>query len=118
VPDSNRLAARRSASALPGRDLALIAIGLVVGAALALIDSRPHFDDTGVIVALLLAVPIPIAAISGRRPWLWAALVGGPLPIVELAGGGSTASLVAPALTAVGAGIGYLVSIGLRSSAI
>ena len=74
-------------------------LGLVVG----YLDSRPTWDDTGITVALLLLTAAMAAGLSGRRPWLWALLIGVWVPILEIRGAGGLASLSALAVSAVGA---------------
>jgi hypothetical protein len=91
-----------------GRQRVLFALALGVGVAIALIDSSPGWDDTGVTVGLLVVTAALAAALSGRRPWLWALLVGAWTPALEIARGGQPASLAALAFSAVGAAVGYL----------
>ena len=98
------------------RSWALAAVALVAGLWLASIESRPGFDDTGVMVGLLLVVPAVVAAVAGRRPWLWALLVGGPIPLVEVASTGSMAPLAALVVAGLGAAIGWLIGRAARSS--
>lgn len=75
--------------------MAALAAGLV----LAWIDTRPSFDDTGVLVALLIIAGVGVAILDGAPStgvaWLLGLLVGGPTPIVEVLNGGQAASLVA-----------------------
>jgi hypothetical protein len=82
------------------------AIGLVIGYA----DSRPTWDDTGVTMALLLLSSAMAAGISGRRPWLWALLIGAWVPLFEVAGPSGLASLAALAVAAAGAFGGHLLA--------
>jgi hypothetical protein len=98
------------------RRMTLIALALVAGTAIGLMDSSPGWDSTGITAGLLLLVSAIIAAIAGDRPWLWAVLVGGPLPLFELPGG-STGSLIAIGFAAVGATIGWAASRAGRESA-
>jgi uncharacterized membrane protein len=91
------------------------AIALIGGLTIAYMDSRPGYDDTGVAAVLLIAVAAIAAAIAGRRPWLWALLVGIWTPIIEISSGGSTGSLLALAFAAAGAVVGYLAARGARS---
>lgn len=100
---------------LSRRQLVLVVIALAAGLSLAWVDTRPHFDDTGVLVMLLIGISIPIAAASGRWPWLWAVLIGAPVPIAELVGAGSPASLVALGCSALGAAAGWFLARGLRA---
>jgi hypothetical protein len=92
------------------RDVALIALATVCGVAIAWIDSRPGWDDTGITAALLVLGAGAVAAVSGRRPWLWALLVGAWTPAVEIPVGGSAASLIAVGFAAVGAMGGWLLA--------
>ena len=89
------------------------AIGAVLAAAagigIALVDSRPGFDDTGVTVFALLIAAAVTAAVAGRRPWLMALLVGGFVPLVEIVGQGTDAApLVALLFAGVGAFVGSM----------
>ena len=75
-----------------------------VGCAIAWMDTRPSWDDTGVTAGALL-VAAGLAALGGARWWLAALLVAGPLLAVEIRGLGWGAVLVL-AFTSAGAGIG------------
>jgi hypothetical protein len=92
------------------RDVIAAALAVVAGLGIAWLDTGPGWDDTGITAGLLVLTAGLAAGVSGRRPWLWALLVGLPTPLVELAGGGDVASLAAIALAAAGAAGGYLVS--------
>jgi hypothetical protein len=83
--------------------VACIGLGLVIG----YLDSRPTWDDTGITVALLLLTAALTAGFSGRRPWLWALLIGAWVPILEIGGPAGVASLAALAIAAAGALGGY-----------
>jgi hypothetical protein len=91
------------------RELPLIVVAAGIGAAIAFVDSRPGWDDTGITVGLLVVAAGAVAAVSGRRPWVWALLVGAWTPAVEIATGGSAASLAALGFAAAGAFGGWAV---------
>ena len=97
------------------RSLIAGALAVIGGLAIANIDSRPGYDDTGVTAVLLISVAAIAAAIGGTRPWLWAVLVGAWTPIFEISSGGSTGSLLALAFAGAGAAVGYLAARGARS---
>ena len=79
---------------------------LGAGLAIAWMDTRPTWDDTGITAAALL-VASGLAAALGARWWLAALLVAGPLVVAESSGLG--AGLALPALIAVpGAVVGAL----------
>jgi hypothetical protein len=63
----------------------LLASALTLGAGLVIawVDTRPHWDDTGVTAgALMLAAAA--ASLFGVAPWLAAALVAGPVLVAEI----------------------------------
>ena len=92
---------------LDTRTVLALLVALVVGIGVALIDSRPAADDTGV-SAVLLALGAALAAwISGRSPWLWAMLVGIWTPAIEIPASGATGSLLALVFAAIGATFGF-----------
>lgn len=72
--------------------LVLAAAG--VGIALAWVDQSPGWDDTAVIVMLVLLASGLFGLISAKRPWLWALLVGGGIPLVGIVRQGSFAGRV------------------------
>ena len=89
-------------------NIALV-VAAIGGLAIAWIDASPSWDDTGVTAGLMVIGAGVAAGISGRRPWLWALLVGLPTPFVELAQGGDPAALAALGFAAIGAAVGYSV---------
>jgi hypothetical protein len=90
------------------RLVVLLTVAAIVGVAIARVDSRPSWDDTGITVAVIALASAVLAGIAGRRPWLFALLVGAPTPLLELATGGSSGSLAALLFAAAGATIGWL----------
>jgi hypothetical protein len=94
------------------REVVLLAAAVAAGAAIGYVDSRPGWDDTGITAGLLIVAAGAAAAVSGRRPWLWALLVGGATPLLEIPAGGSPASLAALLFATVGALAGWLVARG------
>lgn len=93
-----------------GRDTIALVVAAFGGLAIAWIDASPGWDDTGITAGLLLIAAAAGAAISGRRPWLWALLVGLPTPLVEMSRGGDPAALAALVFAAIGAAMGYSVA--------
>ena len=91
-------------------DLILVPIAAVLGLGIGWLDSRPGNDATGLTVVLLLSGALAVAMASGRRPWLWAVLIGIWTPLAELGGPSGVASLAALVVAGVGAAIGHLVA--------
>jgi hypothetical protein len=104
IPASTRERPARPAA----RTLTATAVSAIGGLAIAYMDSRPGYDDTGVTAVLLISVAAVAAAIGGTRPWLWAILVGAWTPIIEISSGGSTGSLLAMVFAGLGASVGFL----------
>jgi hypothetical protein len=95
------------------RDVLLAVAAAAIGVAIAYVDSRPTWDDTGVTVSLILLTAAIVAGISGRWPWLWALLIGVWVPLFEIRGEAGAASLVALLVATLGAIAGFgLVRIG------
>jgi hypothetical protein len=85
--------------------LAVVALG--AGVAIALVDSSPGWDSTGVTALTLFGVAAVVAWIAGDRPWLWALLVGLPTPILEITQTGTTGSILALGFACAGAAAGW-----------
>jgi hypothetical protein len=62
--------------ARPGYQWLLLPTALALGLAIAWIDSRPHWDDTGITVGLLFLSAAALTLLAPRRPWLVGLLVG------------------------------------------
>jgi hypothetical protein len=103
-------------AAMRTREVGLIVLAAFAGGAIAFLDSRPGWDDTGITVGLLLLAAGAAAFASGRRPWLWAVLVGAWTPGVEMATGGSVASLAALAFASLGAFGGWAIRRSLQAA--
>ena len=103
------MAGRLAGAAVGRREFALVPIALLIGIAVAYVDSRPAWDDTGITAGSLLLGAGVTAAASGRRPLLWALLVGVWTPIVEIALHNQPASLAAIGFAVVGAMGGCLI---------
>jgi hypothetical protein len=88
--------------------LAIIAAAL--GIAIALVDARPTWDDTGITAGVVLITAFIVSALAGRRPWLWALLVGVWVPAITIANGGDPAAVLALGFAVVGAYAGHAVS--------
>lgn len=89
----------------------LFAASLLLGLFFAYVDSRPTWDDAGVLAgAILLSCGI-LGALGPQRPWLWALLVGLPMPIHSFL---ETHQPPASAVAIVFAFVGAYAGFGLR----
>ena len=59
----------------------LLTAALLSGWALAWIDARPHWDDSGILAGLMLISSGALGMLGPRRPWLWALAVGVWIPL-------------------------------------
>jgi hypothetical protein len=85
------------------------AAALGVGIVIALVDSSPGWDSTGITAGLLFIAAAVFAGVARDRPWLWALLVGLPLPILEVVRTGNAGSVIALGFAALGAAVGRAV---------
>jgi hypothetical protein len=54
----------------------LLIAAVIIGLAIAWVDSRPHWDDSGITAGCLLLSAGLLGLIGPRRPWLWALGIG------------------------------------------
>lgn len=92
------------------RQKLLIPLALIVGLLIALVDSSPGWDDTGVTAFAILVSSGLFGAIHPARPWLYALAVGSWIPFLGITLQGSYESLPALAFAFAGAYAGKLVS--------
>lgn len=87
----------------------LIAVALVSGIVIGLIDSSPGWDSTGITAAAVFLAAAACAGIARDRPWLWALLVGLPTVVLDIARTGNTGSVLAIGFAGLGAMVGWAV---------
>lgn len=91
----------------PDSSRALPPLALVVGLAIASVDMRPSWDDTG-ITAAALSLAAGLGAFLGLRWWVATCLIAGPILLAEAPSAGSgilVALLFALAGSLLGAGL-------------
>jgi hypothetical protein len=93
--------------ARPAARIALVAVALGVGVAIARVDASPGWDSTGITAVALAFAAGASAFVARDRPWLWALLIGLPTPAVEILGGGPVASVLAVVFAVAGAALGW-----------
>ena len=84
--------------------LAAAGFGLLI----ALVDTSPGWDDTGITVLTLLLISGAFAAANQKRPWLWALLVGAWVPVLNVALSGNYGAWLALVPAFMGAYVGAL----------
>jgi hypothetical protein len=88
------------------RQLTLLAIALLVGLAIGIVDSSPGWDSTGITAGSLGLAAAAVAFIGRDRPWLWASAVGAPTVVLGIAAGADATIAFAMVFAVAGAVIG------------
>lgn len=99
------------------KTIALLVPALIFGLAIAWIDSRPGWDDSGVSAMLVLCSTAILGAAMPKRAWLWALAVGIWIPLLGLTVSHNTGSLLALVIAFAGAYAGALGRIAIASLA-
>jgi hypothetical protein len=59
----------------------LLAAAVGLGLLITWVDSRPHWDDTGITAAAVLFITALLGVAMPERAWVWALAVGGWIPL-------------------------------------
>jgi len=94
----------------------LLVLGALAGLFFAYVDSRPTWDDTGVLAGAILLTCGLIALIGYRRPWLLALVVGAWIPLRGIFMNQNYSSLIALMIALIGAYGGWVVRLGIRKT--
>ena len=87
--------------------LICLLLATITGLLLAWIDTRPHWDDTGISVALVFFAAVFWSYIGRDKPWIWALSVGVWIPAFNIIISQNTGSLLALVPAFIGAYIGF-----------
>lgn len=86
------------------RQAVVLAIAAIAwGAAIAWMDSRPSWDDTGITAVLVFVSCAAFSFIRPAVPWLWALAVGVWIPLYGILVSHNAGSLLALLIAFVGA---------------
>ena len=94
----------------------LLAVAVLAGLFSAYVDSRPNWDDTGILVGGLLLVSGLLTLLGHRRPWLIALAVGIWIPLHDIYLSHDPRMLVVLLIPFVGAYAGWVVRLGVRKT--
>ncbi|GAC1465482.1 MAG: hypothetical protein NVSMB9_05140 [Isosphaeraceae bacterium] len=81
----------------------LLVVAVSLGVLFAYVDTRPTWNDTGVMAGAILIACGALGLAEPKRPWLWALAVGLWIPLVEIAQTRSYGSLLALVVAFAGA---------------
>jgi len=94
----------------------LTMIAILAGLFFAYVDSRPTWDDTGVLAGAILFTCGLIALIGYSHPWLLALAVGAWIPLRGIFITHNYGSILALVIAFVGAYAGWAFQLGLRKT--
>jgi hypothetical protein len=84
--DSREVAAKFAAHKYRTLHWVLLIAAVMIGLAIAWVDSRPHWDDSGITAGCLLLSAGVLGLMGPRRPWLWALAIGIWVPLYLIVG--------------------------------
>ena len=87
-------------------DVFLGLVALLCGVAIAYVDSRPQWDDTGVTAGTIFLLCAVLAFFSPGRWWIWMLAVGLWVPVLALLQTGNCAAFLALLVAGMGSLLG------------
>lgn len=96
--------------------LGVVLLALIIGVAIAYVDSRATWDDAGITAGALFITSAVLAVLSPRAAWLIGVVVGLPVLAFNIVLHGNFGAVMGIVVSLVGAGVGRLVgkAIGRR----
>ena len=94
----------------------LLAVAVLAGLFSAYVDSRPTWDDTGILAGGLLIISGLLTLLGHRKPWLIALAVGIWIPVHDIYLSHDFRMLLVLLFPLVGAYGGWLVRLGIRKT--
>jgi hypothetical protein len=94
----------------------LLGLAVLAGMFSVYVDSRPAWDDTGLLVGGLLFASGLLTLLGHRRPWLIALAIGIWIPVYEIFKSHDLMMLVILLIPVIGAYGGWLVRLGIRKT--
>jgi hypothetical protein len=82
-------------------------ISILLGISIAYIDTRPHWDDTGITVGLIGIASFISGFVARKKTWLIALSIGCWIPLFNIVTSHNYGSLIALAPAFIGAYCGY-----------
>jgi uncharacterized membrane protein YeaQ/YmgE (transglycosylase-associated protein family) len=87
----------------------VLVLSTIAGIAIAWIDSRPKWDDTGITVFMVLCTATLFGYFSPKKPWLIALAVSIWIPLFDIASSNNFGSLIALIPGFIGAYFGQFI---------
>ena len=86
-------------------------LALLMGLLIALIDSRPKWDDTGISAALVFSIAIIFGFLTSKRPWIVALAVSIWIPIFSIVFSHNYGGFLALIPGFIGSYIGFFIAV-------
>ena len=94
----------------------LLAVAVLAGLFSAYVDSRPTWDDTGILAGGLLIISGLLTLLGHRKPWLIALAIGMWIPLHDIYLSHDLRMLLVLLFPLIGAYAGWLVRLGIRKT--
>ena len=87
----------------------ILILSLAAGFMLGWIDTRPKWDDTGIMVLAIFFISVFFGLVEPKRFWLWAIAIGGWIPLMNFYLYQSYDSIVAIVIATAGSYSGVII---------
>ena len=94
---------------LTNRFLLLFIVAIALGMMIGFTDSRPHWDDTGITVGMILVSTACLGFVMPERAWVWAISVGLWVPVWNILLNHNYSSIISIGIAFVGTYLGVLI---------
>jgi len=86
-----------------------LSLAVIAGLAIAWIDSRPNWDDTGITVLMVLVAASITGFLASQKPWLIAMLVSIWIPVFGIVSSHNYGGFIAIIPAFIGSYLGYFI---------
>jgi hypothetical protein len=94
---------------LTNKFLLLFIVAIALGMMIGFTDSRPHWDDTGITVGMILVSTACLGFVMPERAWVWAISVGLWVPVWNILLNHNYSSIISIGIAFVGTYLGVLI---------
>jgi len=94
---------------LTNKFLLLFIVAIALGMMIGFTDSRPHWDDTGITVGMILVSTACLGFVMPERAWVWAISVGLWVPVWNILLNHNYSSIFSIGIAFVGTYLGVLI---------
>ncbi len=94
-------------SEMKKKNTTALVMSVLLGISIAWMDTRPHWDDTGISVLMILTSAFICGLLSHRRTWLIALAIGVWIPLFNIISAGNFGSMLAILPAFIGAYTAY-----------